>query len=71
VLDSQQGKEIFLLSASSRPALRPSGTGVALSLGVKRPGLEANHSPASSFEVKNGGAIGLIPLPHTSSWHGS
>jgi hypothetical protein len=36
------------------------------SLGVKRPGREADHSPPSSTEVKNGGAI--PPLPHISSW---
>jgi hypothetical protein len=37
------------------------------SLGVKRPGREANHSPPSSAEVMNGGAIPLPP--HMSSWH--
>jgi hypothetical protein len=39
----------------------------ALSMGVKWPGREADHSPPSSAEVKNGGAI--PPLPHKSSWH--
>jgi hypothetical protein len=34
--------------------------------GVKRPGREADHSPPSSAEVKNGGA--LPPLPHTLPW---
>jgi hypothetical protein len=34
------------------PASYPMGTG-ALSLGVKRPGREAEHSPPSSAEVKN------------------
>jgi hypothetical protein len=29
---------------------------------------EADHSPSSSADVKNGGAIRL--LPHTSSWYG-
>jgi hypothetical protein len=38
-----------------------------ISLGVKRPGHEANYSPPSSAEVKNSGAI--PPLPHMSSWH--
>jgi hypothetical protein len=37
-----------------------------LSLGVKRPGLEANHSHPYSDEVKNGGAI--TPLLNMSSW---
>jgi hypothetical protein len=39
----------------------------ALSLGVKRQGREADHSPPSSAEVKKGGAI--PSLPHMSSWH--
>jgi len=49
-----------------RPALGPTQppiqwvTGV-LSLGVKRPGREANHSPPSSAEIKN--ACGYISTP--------
>jgi hypothetical protein len=39
----------------------------ALSPGVKRLGREADHSPPSSAEVKNG--IAIPPLPHASSWH--
>jgi hypothetical protein len=62
---------MFLLSTASRPPLglaQPPITWVpgALSLGVKRPGPEADHSPPSGSEVKNGGA--MHPLPHTSSW---
>jgi hypothetical protein len=38
-------------------------------LGVKWLGHEADHSPLSSAEVKNGGTV--LPLPITSSWHGS
>jgi hypothetical protein len=34
----------------------------AVSLGVKRPGCEAQHSPPSSVEVKNGGAIPAPPF---------
>jgi hypothetical protein len=34
----------------------------ALSPEVKRPGLEADHSPPCSAEVKNGGAITSIYL---------
>jgi hypothetical protein len=34
---------------------------------IKQPGSEADHSPPSSSEVKNGGAI--PPLPHMSSRH--
>jgi hypothetical protein len=37
--------------------------------GVKWPGREADHSPASSVEVKNGRA--RHPLFHTSSWRGA
>jgi hypothetical protein len=38
----------------------------ALSLGVKRPGCEADHSPPSTAEVKVPGVI--PPLPNTPSW---
>jgi hypothetical protein len=38
-----------------------------LSPGVRWPGRDADHSPASSTEVKNGGVI--IPLLHTFSCH--
>jgi hypothetical protein len=34
--------------------------------GIERQGIEADHSPPSSAELKNGGAI--PPLPHTSPW---
>jgi hypothetical protein len=37
--------------------------------GVKQLECEADDSPPSSAEVKNGGAI--PPLPHTPSWHGA
>jgi hypothetical protein len=33
-----------------------------LSLGVKRQGREADHSPPSSAEVKKGGAIPSLPI---------
>jgi hypothetical protein len=46
----------------------PIGTG-GLSLGVKRPEREADHSPPSSAQVKNDGAT--PPLPHTFSWRGA
>jgi hypothetical protein len=39
----------------------------ALSLGLKRPGREADHSPPRGVEAQNGGAI--PPLSHTPSWH--
>jgi hypothetical protein len=40
----------------------------SLSLEVKQPGRETDHSLPSSATVKNGGAIS--PLTHTS-WHGN
>jgi hypothetical protein len=44
------------------------GSGVhAISPRLERLGREADHSPPSSAEVKNGGAI--PPLPHMSSWY--
>jgi len=48
---------IFLFTTAFRPALGPTQTPIqrvpgALSLGVKRPGSEADHSPASSARVK-------------------
>jgi hypothetical protein len=70
--DSRQGKEIFLHSAASRPALGPAQSPIrwvpgALSPGVRGPGGEADHSSLSSAQVNNGGAVPL--LPHMSSWH--
>jgi hypothetical protein len=44
----------------------PMGTGDSFP-GDKAAGHEADHSPPSSVEFKNGGA--MPPLPHTSSWH--
>jgi hypothetical protein len=69
--DSRQGQEIFLYSTASRPALGPTQPPIQwvpgeLSPGVKRLRREGDHSPPSSVQIKNGGAI--PPLPHTSSW---
>jgi hypothetical protein len=44
------------------------GTG-GLSLGVKWPGREADHSPLSSAEVKN--AWNYTPAPQYASWCGA
>jgi hypothetical protein len=41
----------------------------ALSLGVKRPGREADHLPPSSAAVKN--AWRYTSTPNTSSWRGT
>jgi hypothetical protein len=72
--DSRQGQVILLCSTAYRPVLGPTQPPVqwvlgAVSPGVKRPLREADHSPRSSAEVKNGGVI--PPLPHTSSWCGA
>jgi hypothetical protein len=64
--------KIFLFSTASRLTMGPTQSPTqwvpgALSLGVTWHGREADHSPSSSAEFDNGGAI--CPLPHTSSWH--
>jgi hypothetical protein len=51
------GVGIFLLTTATRTALGPIQPPIqwvpgALSLGVKRPGRKADHSPPSSAEVK-------------------
>jgi hypothetical protein len=58
--------EIFLWSVTSRPVpTHPhiEWIPVAVSLGMKRWGCKADHSPTSNALVKNGGAMGLLPLP--------
>jgi hypothetical protein len=55
--DSLRGLGIFLFPTASRKALRSTQPPIklvpgALSLGVKRPEREADHSPPSSAEVK-------------------
>jgi hypothetical protein len=56
-IDSRRGLGIFLFTTASRTALGPTQPPIqwvpgALSLGVKRPGRKADHSPPSSSEVK-------------------
>jgi hypothetical protein len=55
--DSRRGLGIFLFTTASRKFLEPTQPPIqwvpeVLSLGVKRPGRKANHSPSSSGEVK-------------------
>jgi hypothetical protein len=63
---------IFLFTNASRPALGPTQPPVqwvpgALSLGIKQPGREAEHSPPSSAEVIVCGELFLCS-PSTPSW---
>jgi hypothetical protein len=56
--DSGRGLGIFLFDTASIPALEPTQPPIqrlpaALSLVVKRPGCESDHSPLSSAEVKS------------------
>jgi hypothetical protein len=55
--ESRQELGIFLFTTASRPALGLTQLPIqwvsgALALGVKRPGLEADHSPPPTSEVK-------------------
>jgi hypothetical protein len=65
--DSRRVLEIFLFTTASRTALGPTQPPIqwvpgALSLVVKRPGHEADHSPQSSADVKECVVL-LPPLP--------
>jgi hypothetical protein len=68
---SCQGQEIFPYSTASRPALGPNqsllsdGYRGLFFHGLNRPGREADHSPPSSAEVKNVGAV--PPHLHTTT----
>jgi hypothetical protein len=60
------GLGIFLFTIVSRLALRPIQSPIqwvagALLLGVRRPGLETDHSPPSSAEVKDARSYASIP----------
>jgi hypothetical protein len=59
---------IFITNSVSRPALGPTQPPIhwvpgALSLGVKRPGREADHSPPSRSEVGQRMCGAISPLP--------
>jgi hypothetical protein len=67
VFDSRQVHDFSILQSvhtapGAHTASYPIGTG------AKRSGREADHSPPSSPEDTNSGAIS--PLYHTSSWRG-
>jgi hypothetical protein len=70
---SNRGRGWELSSSPPRPdrLLRPTQPTIqwapgALSLGVKRPGHEADHSPPSSAEVKNALSCTSTPPLHLS-----
>ena len=63
--DSQQWQEIIFFSERSRSALRPYEAPLN-SLGIKRLGSEADHSPPLVSKLR---MIGAIPsLTHMPSW---
>jgi hypothetical protein len=73
--DSQWGLGIFLFTTVSRMALGPTQTPIkwvpdAISLGVKRLGNEADHSPPSIAEVKECMEL-YLHSPIMPSWHGA
>jgi hypothetical protein len=72
--DSRRGLGIFLFTTASTTALELTQPPIqwvpgALSLGVKRPGREADHSPPSSAEVKECVEL-YLTFPRTLSWSG-
>jgi hypothetical protein len=73
--DSRWGLGIFLFTTVSRTALGPTQPPIqwvpgALSLGVKQPGREADHSPPSSAEVKECAEL-YLHSPNTPPWRGA
>jgi hypothetical protein len=73
--DSRRVLVIFLFTTASRTALGPTQTPIqwipgALSLGFKRLGREADHSPPSSAEVKECVEL-YLHSPSTPSWRGA
>jgi hypothetical protein len=73
--DSRRGLGIFLFTTASRMALGPTQPPIQwvpgiLSLGAKRPGREADHSPPSSVEVKEWVKL-YLHSPNTPSWRGA
>jgi hypothetical protein len=74
-VDSRRGLGIFLFTTASRTAVEPTQPPIewipgALSVGIKRPGSEADHSLPSSAEVKEWVELYLHYLS-TPSWRGA
>jgi hypothetical protein len=59
--------KIFLFSTGSRSAVGPTQLPILWVSRAISPERETDHSPPSSAEVKNGGAISLPS--HVSPWH--
>jgi hypothetical protein len=71
--DFRWGLGIFLFITASRTALGPTQPPIqwvpgTLSLGIKRPGREADHSPPSSAEVKNAWSCTSTPQYAFMPW---
>jgi hypothetical protein len=70
---SRRSWEFFFFTTASRTALGPTQPPIqwvpgALSLGVKRPVREADHSPPSSAEVKNAWSYTSTPQYVFMAW---
>jgi hypothetical protein len=75
VFECWQGLGIFLFPTASGPALGPTQPPMqwvlgALSVGLKRPVREADHSPPCSAEVKECVEL-YLHSPNTPSWCGA
>jgi hypothetical protein len=71
--ESRQGMGIFPFTTASRPALGPAQSPIQwipgdLSLGVRRPGSEADHSPPSSAKFKNAWSYTYAPQYAFMAW---
>jgi hypothetical protein len=71
--DSRRGLGIFLFATASGTALGPTQPPLqwipgALSLGIKGPGREADHSPPSNAEVKNAWSYTSTPQYVFMAW---
>jgi len=73
--ESRQGLGIFLFTTASKPAMGPTQPPIQWvtatpSLGLKRPGREADRSPPSNAEIKECVELYLFS-PNTPSWRGA
>jgi hypothetical protein len=74
-LDCRRGLTIFLLTTASITALGPTQPPIqwvpgALSVGVKRPGREEDHSPPTTAEVKECVQL-YLHSSNTPTWCGA